>query len=124
MNKSEYMKLIYRYHNDIDIDLYKCTSSYSKVKHPMRWLVCDVCGLIPRVNEFDNGRRTGCGCGDDEYNHFSVSAECITSVMRNSHNGQSMLDYDTDGLRKNWNAWVKNKVLLFPNTMRRKDKRY
>ena len=34
------------------------------------WLVCPNCNLKPLVWEFNNGRSTACGCGENEYNHF------------------------------------------------------
>ena len=83
---------------------YKCTSAYKKVDKPHYWLPCKNCGLIPLVWEFDNGKKTGCGCGEDDYNHHSIQAESVMSYVKR-HNG-SALGFISDELRMNWNQWV------------------
>ena len=83
---------------------YKCTSVYKKVDKPHYWLPCKNCGLIPLVWEFDNGRKTGCGCGEDDYNHHSIQAESVMSYVKR-HNG-SALGFISDELLMNWNQWV------------------
>lgn len=113
MERKEYSKLLYRYHNGTDDWKYKCIDDYKLVKQPQKWKVCPNCGLIPKVWEFDNGRHTACGCGENEYNNFSIAAESIMSVMKFSDNGQDMTDYDIDGLRKNWNKWVETNDIVF-----------
>lgn len=113
LSKSDYMKLVYRYYQGLDDYRYKCIDAYKCVENAQAWEVCPNCGLIPKVWVFDNGRATACGCGENRYKHFSVFAECITSVVKHSHNGQSIVDYDADELRKNWNHWVKTKEFLF-----------
>lgn len=65
------------------------------------WNVCPVCGLKPKVWEFDNGRQTGCGCHNSKYDHRVVTAESIMSVI--SRCNGSAKEYDSDELRKNWN---------------------
>jgi hypothetical protein len=93
---------------DIKIDIiqgnYKCISAYKIPRKPEEWLDCPNCGLKPLVWEFNNGRSTGCGCGENEYRHFSIHSESIMSWV-SRHSG-SALDYDSDKLRKNWNHWV------------------
>lgn len=90
---------------------YKCISAYKKVKKAQYWLPCKDCGLIPLVWEFDNGRSTGCGCGENEYNHHSIHAESIMSYVKR-HNG-SALGFISDELQMNWNQWVKTGQDIF-----------
>lgn len=90
---------------------YKCISAYKKVKNPQNWMLCKDCGLIPLVWEFNNGRSTGCGCGESEYQHHSIHAESIMSHVKR-HNG-SALGYNSDELRMNWNQWVKTGQDIF-----------
>lgn len=84
---------------------YKCISAYQIPDKIEEWLPCPNCGLKPLVWEFDNGRSTGCGCGENEYNHFSINSESIMSWI-NRHGGSAM-EYNTDKLKENWNHWVK-----------------
>jgi hypothetical protein len=84
---------------------YKAISAYKKVKDPQWWLPCKDCGLIPLVWEFNNGRSTACGCGENEYNHHSIHAESIMSFV--TRNNGSAMGYNSDELRMNWNQWVK-----------------
>jgi hypothetical protein len=93
---------------DIKIDIvsgkYKCISAYKIPVNPSKWINCPNCGLKPLVWEFNNGSSTGCGCGENEYNHFSIWTESIMSNIK--RNGGSLKFYDSDKLRKNWNHWV------------------
>ena len=93
---------------DIKIDIlqskYKCISSYQIPKKPELWSNCPNCGLIPLVREFDNVRSTACGCGKNEYDHFSIWAESIMSHVK--RNGGSAFHYNSDKLMINWNHWV------------------
>ena len=84
---------------------YKCISAYQIPDKIEEWLPCPNCGLKPLFWEFDNGRSTGCGCGENEYNHFSINSESIMSWI-NRHGGSAM-EYNTDKLKENWNHWVK-----------------
>ena len=90
---------------------YKCIDAYKKVKNAHYWLTCKDCGLIPLVWEFNNGRSTGCGCGENEYQHHSIHAESIMSYVK--RNGGSALGYNSDELRMNWNQWVKTGQDIF-----------
>lgn len=93
---------------DIKIDIisgkYKCISAYKIPDSPEEWLNCPNCNLKPLVWEFNNGRSTGCGCGENEYKHFSIHSESIMSWV--TRHGGSTLNYDSYKLRKNWNHWV------------------
>jgi hypothetical protein len=93
---------------DIKLDIisgkYKCISAYKIPKDIDKWLDCTNCGLKPLTWEFNNGRSTGCGCGENEYDHFSIWAESIMSHV--GRNKGSALEYDSHELRKNWNHWV------------------
>lgn len=113
LSRSEYMKKVFRYYNGDDDWKYKCTDDYENVENAQSWELCPICGLFPKIWEFDNGRQTACGCGENEYTHFKIFAESILSVMKHSHNGQSMVDYDNDALRKNWNHWAKTGEILW-----------
>ncbi len=115
LSRREYMKQVFRYYNGDDDLKYTCIDEFKKVENAQAWEFCPVCGLIPKVWEFDNGRLTACNCGENEYHHFSISAESIMSIIKHSHNGQSMAEYDSDALRKNWNHWVKTGEVLFEN---------
>ncbi len=83
---------------------YKCISAYEIPEYPSEWLECPKCGLRPLVWEFNNGRSTACGCGENEYRHFSIYAESIMSYV--TRNGGSAAGYETYELRNNWNRWV------------------
>ena len=83
---------------------YKCISSYTIPKDVEEWLPCPSCGLKPLTWEFNNGSSTACGCGKNEYDHFSIWTESIMSHV--TRNGGSALHYRNNGLRYNWNHWV------------------
>jgi hypothetical protein len=83
---------------------YKAISAYKIPDKPDEWKNCPNCGLKPLIWEFNNGRSTACGCGENEYRHFSIHAESIMSWVTR-HDG-SALDYDSDKLKTNWNHWV------------------
>ena len=87
---------------------YNAISAFKEVSDISKWDRCKDCNAIPLVWEFDNGRKTACKCGRNEYDHLSVTAKDIMTVMRESDNGQSMVDYDSDLLRKNWNKAQRN----------------
>lgn len=89
---------------------YKCIDAYTKVQNPNLWLPCPKCNLIPLVWSYNNGNSTGCGCGENEYRHFSIHAESILSYV--TRNSGSALFYDSDKLRKNWNHWVRTGEIL------------
>lgn len=94
---------------DMKIDLlqgrYKAISAYKIPDRPSEWKECPNCHLKPLTWEFNNGSSTACGCGENEYRHFSIHTESIMSYVTR-HNG-SALNYPTDGLRVNWNHWCK-----------------
>jgi hypothetical protein len=89
---------------------YKCISAYVIPKDFFMWEKCPNCNLYPLVWEFNNGRSTACGCGENEYRHFSIHAESVMSYI--SRNNASALNYDSNSLRKNWNHWVKTGEIL------------
>jgi hypothetical protein len=101
---------------DIKLDIisgkYKCISAYKIPDKPGEWLPCRNCNLIPLVWEFDNGRSTGCGCGENEYKHFSIWSESVMSHVK--RNNGSVLNYNSNKLMINWNWWVKNGEELEP----------
>lgn len=90
---------------------YCCIDKYIPVKNPSEWLSCPKCGLKPLVWEFDNGRYTACGCGENKYDHFSIRAESINSYLSRADRYNSSLynkwwydDYKVE-LQDNWNAY-------------------
>lgn len=83
--------------------IYYCTDAYEDTPENESWEACPCCNLPPKIWEFNNGRSTACGCGNDQYDHFSVRAESIMSV--HIRNNGSTTDYDCDHLRKNWNEY-------------------
>ena len=89
---------------NIILGKYKAISAYEIPKNIEDWLECPNCKLKPIVWEFNNGRSTACGCGENEYRNFSIYAESIMSWL--DRNNGSALEYDSDKLRKNWNHWV------------------
>jgi hypothetical protein len=95
---------------DIVLGKYKAISAYKIPSDIDFWLECKNCKLIPLTWEFNNGRSTACGCGENEYNHFSIYSESIMSHI--SRNNGSAIDYDSDKLRKNWNHWVTTNEIL------------
>lgn len=99
---------------------YKAIEAYKKVKDPYNWLPCPNCGLIPLVCEFNNGRSTACGCGENEYRHHSISAESIMSYV--TRNNGSAIGYNQSDLRMNWNQWVKTKQDIFKQMKEKNDK--
>ena len=89
---------------------YKCISAYKIPDNIDKWNNCVSCGLKPLTWTFNNGASTACGCGENEYNHFSIYTESIMSHV--TRNNGSALDYDSDKLRKNWNHWVNTGEIL------------
>lgn len=72
------------------------------------WLSCPCCGLKPKVWSFSNGRSTSCGCWNTRYDHFSIQAESIMSVHTRCDG--SIVEYDSDALRKNWNEYCQTGI--------------
>ncbi len=97
---------------DIIEGKYKCISAYKIPDKPEDWLDCPNCGLKPLVWEFNNGRSTGCGCGKNEYDHFSIVSESIMSHV--TRHGGSALNYNSNKLMINWNWWVNTGEELEP----------
>lgn len=89
---------------------YDLTDDYIFPEDVEEWLPCPHCLLRPKVWVFDNGRSTGCGCGNNKYDHFSIRAESVVSVY--TRDG-STRKYRINDLKKNWNYWVKTGKLLF-----------
>ena len=96
-----------------------CTSTYTETDKT--WDECPNCGLRPMQWCYDNGRSTGCGCGNNKYDHFSIYAESIMSVYRRTG---STAEYDLDELRKNWNHWCRTGEILFKHASERMDGRW
>lgn len=103
-------KIIRKIKLDIISSKYKCISAYKIPDNILLWEKCPNCKLYPLVWEFDNGRSTGCGCGKNEYNHFSIVAESVMSFIK--RNNGSAVEYGTQDLKNNWNHWVKTGEML------------
>lgn len=92
---------------DIKIDIlhgkYKAISAYKIPNDVEEWLECPNCNLKPLTWEFNNGSSTACGCGENEYRHFSIHTESIMSYV--TRNNGSALNYPNNGLKDNWNHW-------------------
>lgn len=103
----KFKKIELEYNQDKDSfrKAYKAINAYVQVDKPWYWFNCPKCGSKPLVWEFNNGRSTACGCGENEYVHESVEAESVMSYV--TRNNGSALGYDSDELRKNWNHWCK-----------------
>jgi hypothetical protein len=99
---------------------YMCTDAYSIPKNPMMWEMCTDCGLRPLIWEFDNGRATACGCGTSPYEHHSIHAESVRSVVERC--GGSAMEYDLDALMNNWNQWVKTGKGVMLKDLRKEEK--
>ena len=90
---------------------YTCIDAYTIPTDQHEWLECPNCGLRPLTWCYNNGRFTGCGCGESVYDHFSIRAESIMSVHTRGDGNTS--EYDGGGLKNNWNHWVKTGEKLF-----------
>ena len=85
---------------------YDCIDAYKEPKNVDDWLACPKCKLKPRVWSYDNGEETACGCHENKYNHFSVSAdETITQVLRRTG---GFTEYDDDAHRRKWNKYCED----------------
>jgi hypothetical protein len=101
---------------------YKCISAYTIPKDVEEWLPCPNCELRPLTWEFNNGSSTACGCGENEYTHFSIHTESIMSFV--SRNNGSALHYKSNGLRYNWNHWVTTGEELESHSFLRENNRW
>lgn len=101
--------------------IYMCIDAYKTPENEEDWLKCTCCNLKPKIWVFDNGRSTACGCWNTKYDHFSIYAESIMSVYKRTN---MFKDYDSDGLRKNWNHWCMTGEVLFPHANQRTDGRW
>ena len=89
---------------------YKAISSYKVPDDVEQWDVCNTCGLKPIIWEFNNGRSTACGCGRNEYDHFSIYAESIMSVVKRNHG--SAMEYNSNDLKTNWNVYQRTGITI------------
>lgn len=97
---------------------YKCTSAYKIPDNFYNWHKCPNCNLYPLTWEYNNGNSTGCGCGRNDYDHFSIHSESIMSHV--TRNNGSALYYDPKKLMLNWNYWVDTGIELEPYSELRK----
>ena len=103
---------------------YNAIDAYVEVDKPDEWKNCPNCGKKPLIWEFNNGRSTACGCGKNKYDHFSIHAESVMSVVKHSETGKSAMDYNVNELRDNWNNWVETGEELFLHAGKRTDGRW
>ena len=100
---------------------HECIDAYQDAG--VGWDACPCCGLQPKIWLFDNGRSTACGCWNSAYDHFSVHAESIMSVLRRT-GGTAMTGYDSNDLMNNWNHWCRTGEILFEHAGKRNDGRW
>lgn len=105
-----YSQLVRDIKIDIILGKYKAISAYKPPDNPIDWLECPNCGLSPLVWSFNNGCSTACGCGENEYRHFSIHTESIMSHV--TRNNGSALNYNSNKLMINWNHWVRTGIEL------------
>ena len=79
--------------------------AYVPVPDNEDWKECPKCLKRPRVWIFDNGRYAKCQCGE-KYDGARVSAEAIGQYV--SRNNGSIVGYNDDELRLNWNTHILN----------------
>lgn len=83
-------------------------NAFKPVSQPESWLSCPKCGVKPRAWEFDNGSYAACLCSEKyARGECDVSSESIGDYYRRL---KTAVDYDHDGLRKNWNARCEKKL--------------
>ena len=82
---------------------YDLISDYVFPENIEDWNLCPRCNSKPKQWVFDNGSHASCKCGNSKYDHLTVSVESIGSHVRK--NNGSMEFYDSDALRKAWNAY-------------------
>jgi hypothetical protein len=86
---------------------HSCIAAYKTP--PGYWANCPRCSLRPRVWVFDNGRFTACGCWNNTYDGFEITAESIGDVWRRT---RRTAEYDADALRVAWNTYATGEVQL------------
>lgn len=112
ISPTSYVGKLFRHH--LCIDAYKEPRGL--------WLDCPSCGLQPKVWIFNNGNSTACGCGNSQYDHFSIHSESILSVLKRCRGNTS--EYNSDDLRTNWNHWCETGEVLFEHACKRFDGRW
>ena len=101
---------------------HNCIDVHENVPDNGHWMKCPYCNLLPKIWEFDNGRRTACGCWNSKYDYFSVRAESIMSVHTRT-NGKGLNQYVSDQLRVNWNEYCATMInSCSHNDLREEDK--
>lgn len=88
------------------------SESFVAVDKPEEWLDCPNCNLKPIIWEFDNGRYTSCGCGEDRYKSFSIRAQSVCSYHK-KYGNTAKYNKDTNDLMRNWNHYVLTGEILF-----------
>ena len=94
--------------NNYPVGMHPPINDYKYPEDIEEWKHCPKCGFQPRVWEFDNGRSTFCGCSNSTYDHFSVRATPIGDIVRKTRG--SLVGYDSDELKKNWNKYCDNNL--------------
>lgn len=102
------------------MSFHMCLDFYKVPEDIDEWKQCPKCGLKPKVWVYDNGRSTGCGCGRSLYDHFSVFAESIGSVVKRT-GGKRCSEYDRNGLKNNWNTYCETGEIVFHHASLRTD---
>ena len=89
-----------------------CIDSYIYPENLKEWLPCPRCGLKPKIWIFDNGKHTACGCWNNMYDRFSISAESIGSFFKRTGGTYGYVAGDRI-LKENWNAWCVSGEIKF-----------
>ncbi len=107
MKKKKHSEYKYNYGIYCLIDDYKFPDNKDE------WLNCPYCELKPKIWVYDNGLTTGCGCGDNMYDHWYIGCESIMSVHKRTNKTK---EYGgREELKENWNHWCKTGVDLWEN---------
>ena len=81
--------------------------AYEPLKDPDRWIICPVCGCLPRTWVFDNGRFAKCKCAE-KYAPAMARAESIVSYYQRRGDTAG---HDFNALRTAWNKWASTGVV-------------
>ena len=100
---------------------HSCIDAYEDPPNLEQWDECPACKLKPKVWIFNNGNSTACGCARSTYDHFSVHAESIASVLKRTGGFAKYCDGD---LMNNWNTWCRDGVIVFEHAGKRNDGRW
>lgn len=98
MMENNYPSHGYYYHID----------SYKTPEDENDWMNCPRCNLKPKINVFDNGEYTRCGCYNNKYDGFTITCdETIGDCVRRTG---GFAEYNNESLKNNWNKYCKEQL--------------